>query len=174
MRRAETELLLPAVLQRTVTPGNPIAVLLEVMEALHAPSEDVLAGLAGFFDPYRAPDDFLPYLARWLDLEWLMASDPGHELPSDFVALASGTGRLRALVATAVELSRARGTARGLVRFLTTATGVEGFAVEEQVPFHVLVRVPAAARPYTALVRRIVEAQKPAYVTYELRESDDG
>lgn len=179
MKRTEAELLLPGVFQRTVTPGSPLGALLDVMEALHQPAEDVLTTLDAYFDPHRTTDDFVPYLARWLDLEWLMVSDPGDPLPSDFVPLASGTGRLRELIAAAVPLSRVRGTARGLVRFLEIATGVEGFTVDEQVPgadgrprpFHLRVRVPAAGQPYAALVRRIVDAQKPAYVTYEIELS---
>jgi hypothetical protein len=60
--------------------------------------------------------------------------------------------------------------------FLETATGVLGFEIEENSPdadgqqraFHITVRVPAKAKPYLPLIRQIVEAEKPAYVTYDL------
>ena len=67
----------------------------------------------------------------------------------------------------------------GLVRFLETATGVEGFVVDEEVdaagrprPFHCVVRAPAAARRLRDLVQQIVEAEKPAFVTYELIQTE--
>lgn len=151
---------------------SPLAAVLAVMEGLHAPCEAVLADLDRYFDPRRAPDDFVPFLARWLDLDRYMPqrAHPGAE------PLPAGTGRLRELVAEAAELSRWRGTTRGLVRFLEVATGVPGFTVDEAVPggdgrrrpFHVRIQVPAAAAPQQRLVRRIVEGEKPAYVTWEM------
>jgi phage tail-like protein len=161
MRSPEIERLLPGVFQRTVQPESPLAALLEVMEALHAPSEEVLSHLEAHFDPRRAPDRFVPFLARWV----------GMDLP-----VTTGLGRLRELVAAAVEISRWRGTARGLLLFLTTATGRTDFEVDEQVlgpdgrprPFHVRVRAPAEVSAHRLLLERIIEREKPAYVTYEL------
>ena len=68
------------------------------------------------------------------------------------------------------------GTRQGLVRFLETATGVSGFAVEEQVlddagevrPFHLRVAAPATAQPLAQLGDRIVELEKPAYMTADV------
>jgi phage tail-like protein len=167
MRQAEIAQLLPGIIQRTLHPGNPLFAILAVMEALHAPSERVLERVDEFFDPYRAPDLFVPYLAGWVDLKWTLTES------SD---LASGTGRLRELVEHAAFLSQWRGTAKGLLRFLEIATGQAGFEVDEQVldqagrprPFHIRVRAPNAAAPYRALIERIIEVEKPAYVTYEL------
>jgi phage tail-like protein len=161
MRSSEIQRLLPGVFQRTVEPGRPLAALLEVMEALHAPSEAVLAELDALFDPYRAPDAFVPLLAYWVDLD---------------LRVTTGLGRTRELVAAAVEISRWRGTARGLRLFLQTATGLRDFALEENVPgpdglprpFHVSVRAPGSLTPHRALLERIIEREKPAYVTYEL------
>ena len=65
MKQALIEQLLPQVFQRTIRPGNPLMAILEVMEALQGPSEEVLADLAEYFSPYRAPDRFVPYLAGW-------------------------------------------------------------------------------------------------------------
>ena len=171
MKRTLIEQLLPEVYQRTLRPGSPLAAILEVMEALHAPSEEVLADLEAFFDPYRTPDRFVPYLACWVDLErFLVRSATGDAY------LESGLGRLRELIAAAAYLSQWRGTAKGLLCFLETATGIEGVAIGEHVlragarprPFHVRIRAPAEALPYRDLIERIVEMEKPAYTTYDL------
>jgi phage tail-like protein len=176
MKRTEIEHLLPGIFQRTIREGTPLFALLEVMEALPAPDEAVLDQLDAFFDPYRTPDAFVPFLASWVDLEWLLL-----EVPEGFTSLASplpsGMGRLRELVAAAAFLAQWRGTAKGLIRFLETATGVQGFAIEEQVlgsdgqikPFHIRVRAPQETAPYRVMIERIIESEKPAYVTYELQ-----
>jgi len=171
MRQTEIEQLLPGVFQRTAVPGSPLYALLGVMEALHAPSEAVLAGLEQTFNPYHTPDRFVPYLSGWVDLERLILAqgDPATTFPP-------GLGRLRGLIAAAAYLSKWRGTARGLLRFLEVATGVKGFEIDEAVtgpagrplPFHIRVRAPAGAEPYRELVERIVEMEKPAYVTFDL------
>jgi len=179
MPSTRADRLLPEVMRRTVLPGSPMAAVLDVMEALHAPSEAVLRRIDRVFDPYDAPRGFLPVLARWVDLAWLLDRqapvDPrrgGIPAPS----LSTGDGRLRELIAAASWLAQRRGTAPGLVRFLETATGLGGFRVEESPsdaegrprPFHLLVTAPAGAQVHEALVRRIVESEKPAYVTWEL------
>jgi phage tail-like protein len=161
MKRTEIARLLPGVFQRALD-GGPLLALLDVMEALHAPSEAVLADLDALFNPYRAPDAFVPLLARWVDLD----------LP-----VTTGLGRMRELVAAGVELSRWRGTARGLRLFLQTATGVKDFVIDERVPgpdgrprpFHFQVSAPAPLEPHRVLLERIIEREKPAYVTHELR-----
>jgi phage tail-like protein len=175
MRQASIERLLPAVVQRTLLPGTPLAALLAVMEALQAPAEAVLDDVAATFDPYRAPDRFAPFLAGWVDLDRFVVFDAagGSTLPS-------GHGHLRNLVAAAAELSRWRGTGRGLLRLLEVATGVPGFTVEDRVsgpdgrirPFHVRVTVPAGAVPYRRLVEHIVQSEKPAYLTAEIAFPD--
>lgn len=173
MRRAEIEPLLPAVFRRTLRPGSPLDALLAVMSGLHAPAEEVLAALDAAFDPRRAEDAMVPFLARWVDLERLLDDGSGRDTRG---SLPTGLGRLRELVAAAARLSQWRGTARGLILFLETATGVPGFAVDELVPgpgglprpFHIRVRVPAGAAPWRALIERIVAMEKPAYVTSEL------
>jgi hypothetical protein len=84
----------------------------------------------------------------------------------------TGIGRLRELVASAAYLSRWRGTAKGLQRFLRTATGENDFEIKENVDrpklFHLVVIAPGPIRPHQGLIKRIVESEKPAYVTYEL------
>lgn len=173
MKRSELEALLPEVFQRTLRSGSLLGGLLDVMETLHNPDEQILAEVDAYFDPYRAPERFVPFLARWVDLDRVMDAAPYDDPASAWPA---GLAQLRALIAAAAELARWSGTARGLVRFLALATGVDGFTVDEQVlgpdqrprPFHIAVRVPAGAEGYRALIVRIVEAEKPAYVTYDL------
>lgn len=175
MKRGEIERLLPDIFRRTSRAGNPLHAVLEVMEALQAPSEEALRDLDTYFEPRRAPDAFVPYLAGWVDLERLLAEGPSRpDAPPP--TFPTGLGRLRELVAQAAYLSQWRGTPRGLLRFLETATGVQGFAIDEQVPgegglprpFHLRVRAPRETEPYRVLLERIIEVEKPAYVTYDL------
>lgn len=179
MKRDEIEHLLPAVFQRTTkfSEANPLNGLLDVMEALQAPSEAVLARLDAIFDPRRTTDELVPFLAYWADLTSLFDESPTS--PEQFAfsrcSLASGLGRLRELIATAAYLSQWRGTKKGLLLFLQTATGMRDFEIEENVGldgkprlFHIMIRSPKKSAQYSDLIKRIVELEKPAYVTYEL------
>lgn len=161
MQRSAIERLLPAAYQRAAVDGTVLAAVLDVMEALHAPDEALLAAVEEVFDPYRAPEPFVAFLAAWVDLEGVLT--PGG--PSG--GYAAGTGQLRNLLAEAATLAQWRGTAAGLRWFLETATGHRGFTVAEPTgqPFQVDVTVPSAAAGYLGLVRRIVEREKPAYTT---------
>jgi phage tail-like protein len=176
MQPAEIERLLPDIIARTVRPGNPLAAILDVMSDLHAPSETVLARLDAYFDPHRTPDRFVPFLARWVDLEWLLAGTEDERPVALMGEYPPGTGWLRELVAASVRLSQWRGTATGLISFLETATGCAGFEIVERTvgpsgtfrPFHLRVVAPPEARAYEPLIRQITDSQKPAYVTSEL------
>lgn len=168
MKRAEIEPLLPRNFQRTAAPRTPLNAILDLMEELHAPSERALAQLDVYFDPRRAPDRFVPYLARWVDLEPVLGEGAAATAVEEFP---SGNGRLRTLISLASYFWKWRGTRRCLQRFLEVATGATGFALDEGSgkPFHILVRAPKATELYRDLITRIVELEKPAYVTYELR-----
>lgn len=177
MKRREIEDLLPWVFRRTLQPGSPLAALLAIMEALHEPSERVLERIDVALDPRRTGDAFVPYLARWVDLERLLEDESGRiEVVAGRPLLPTGLGYLRELVAAAAHLSQWRGTARGLLLFLETATGTKGFELDEQVPgpdgrprpFHLRVRAPQSTARYRTLIERIIRMEKPAYVTYEL------
>jgi hypothetical protein len=173
--------LLPGVLRRARSPARDdlLCALLGEMAELHLGRVQVLDELDAHFDPRRAPLESLLFLAYWVDLEpliapdeppglgWLRREDRGQVLQAGFPA---GVERLRALVADAVSLTLQRGTSAGLARFLETATGVAGFAVAESAgrPFHIQVVCPDGDASYRAFVSRIVEYQKPAYLTYEL------
>ncbi|MEV4268253.1 phage tail protein [Micromonospora aurantiaca (nom. illeg.)] len=167
MRRAAIERLLPAAYQRAAGPGSVLGALLDVMEALHAPDEAVLADVDALFGPYRTPDGFVAYLTRWVAMDHVVAA-PRADAPLPLPA-----GRLRDLVAHGALLARWRGTPYGMRTALELATGVTGFVLDEphERPFHLVVRVPPAAADRLALVTRIVEAEKPAAVTVEVLAS---
>jgi hypothetical protein len=105
-------------------------------------------------------------------MDLLLGSQTEKGLPT----LPIEVGRLRELIAAAAYLSKWRGTSRGLLLFLETATGAAGFKVDEHVPdqqgkarpFHIKVVAPAETASYDSLLRRIITIEKPAYVTYEL------
>lgn len=158
--------LLPDVYRRVVDSSAPLGAILGVMEQLHAPVEAVLADLPSYFDPQRAPSSFVPFLARWVDLDrWL---DDGSD------RFDTGTGRLRQVVAAASELSRMRGTADGLRCALEWALGISGVSVvADATPFHLAVTLPAAAEEHRDLVARIVAQEKPAHATAEIVYSGD-
>jgi phage tail-like protein len=175
MKSSEIERFLPTVIRRTVRRGNPLMAILEVMSALHEPSEDLLAKLDCIFNPFRTPASFVPFLARWLDLERIFdgAYTPASNGRSP---ISTGLDCLRALTASASYLSQWRGTKKGLDHFLEIVTGANEFTIEEQVigpdgapiPFHLRVIAPGSAQPHRALIERVIESEKPAYVTYEI------
>jgi hypothetical protein len=166
MRRQTIERLLPSAYQRAATEGSVLGALLDAMETLHAPDEELLANVDALFAPYSALERFVPFLTRWVTLEYLV----GVPRPGGEVRLPLPAGRVRDLIANGAALAKLRGTPIGLQRFLQIATGATGFVIEEPPdrPFHFVVRVPPAARPYLGVIRRIVEMEKPAAATFEV------
>lgn len=161
---------LPGVYRDAMRSDPVLSMLLASADRLHSPVERVLDTLDDHVDPRRAPDTFVPYLASWLGLDRYLdwpGGRQGHGTPH----YAAGLPCLRELSARATELARWRGTRSGLERFLEIATGVPGFRVDEDIArgFHLLVEVPAEARPMAGLVARIVEEERPVYATYEIR-----
>ncbi|MFJ4171893.1 phage tail protein [Paenarthrobacter sp. NPDC089714] len=164
---AETSKLLrvlPEVFQVAADTSPPMQALLAVAEDMHAPVRQVLDRIHTVPDPRRAPASLIPFLSRWVDLDWLTLPGP-ESSRSGSIPVA----RQRDLIVAAAQLSARRGTVDGLTRFLHLATGVPGFDVES-VPgaFHIKVMVPAAAADQLELVGRIVKGVKPAHVTDEL------
>ena len=161
MKSSEIEKLLPAVYQRSVGAATPLRALLDVMETLHEPDEEILAAIDTVFDPRRTARAYLPMLAHWVNLEFLFRPLPAGASRSAWSerALPTAPGYLRELISNAAYLSKWRGTAVGLEHFLEIATGFDGFKIEESIigsdgqpiPFHIRIRAPAAARPYRDL-----------------------
>lgn len=176
MQATRIRKLLPENLRADLPPGNPRDAILALMEAAHAPAEQALAELDARFDPRRAPDAFVVLLAGWMALnpylnvrDWQQGGRRGR--------IAIDVGRLRELTAHAAELARLRGTPAAMLRFLELATGVGGFALDSEPtgadgrtqPFHARVTAPAEARSQEQLVELIVQREKPAFATVELR-----
>ena len=146
-----------------------------IFESILGPIERSIDTLADTLNPRLAPAELLPWLASWVGLE------PDEHWPLE---------RRRELVAQAATLYRWRGTRRGLREHLRLYTErppliVENFtgmrlgqdamlgvntALGEPRP-HTIVVTVLADRPEDLdepLVRRIIEAEKPAHVGYTL------
>jgi phage tail-like protein len=179
VKTKEIEGLLPVVFQRTARPGSPLYALLGVMAEFVTHAEQFIAHVDEKFDPSRTPDRFVPYLAGWVDLDHLFddAFFRAQARGTLRVPISSSMHALRLLIANAHYLSGVRGTKKGLVHFLEIATAAAGFEVEEdlsdergrRIPFHIRVQAPPGVKRYRDLIERIIESEKPAYVTYELR-----
>lgn len=165
MQAADLLRLFPEVIGRTYGTNTPLAAVLETMATLLDPADRRLKQLDTYFDPYRAPDEMVPYLAAWVDLGWLpIRTDVGGEGLS--------TERLRALVAEAPHLAATRGTRTGLQRFLAIALNTPHIRVvdtDPANPFHVLIELPKAAEAERRLADLIVRYEKPVHLTHEVR-----
>lgn len=174
MKSNDCARLLPEVFRQGMGPGHLLNGLLETMSGLHEPCEAVLGRLQTLCDPRRVPERFLPFLAHWVRFDGLCDDRTRKQGRHTGV---EDAGHLRELVACAAELAHARGTARGLLRFLELATGLTGYSIAERVmdeagkvrPFHIAVTAPVAARRQHDLVLIVVRMAKPAHVTCELR-----
>jgi phage tail-like protein len=166
MKHSEIAYLLPGIFQRTLGPESPMDAMLCAMETLHAPVEEILEQLDSICASHRTPEAFVPFLARWVDLERIFA--PREEADN---VISTGLGRLRELIRSAAYLSKWRGTRQGLQRFLETATGVTGFLIEEPPaqPFHLRIIAPQEVEVHRALIERIVDVERPVYATWEVQ-----
>jgi phage tail-like protein len=165
--------LLPEAMQAGITPGSALETLIGIMQAHLAPDEAVLADLDRWFDPRRAPEGFLMLLADWVGLERTLLGELDR---SSSRTTTIDAGALRDLILRAAGFARARGTARTLRQILEIVTGSNNVALFENplgedgepLPFHLRVELPASALRHEALVRRVVENWKPAFVTSEI------
>jgi phage tail-like protein len=180
MKRTEIEQLLPSVFRHALRTGDVLTgALLDAMENLHRPSEEVLRKIDQYFDPRRAPERFVPFLGQWVDMdrfyERSFRDHAARGVLSD--PIASGMGRLRELVGHAAYLSTWRGTKRGLLAFLEIATGSANFSITDEgrdtggTPrsFHFVVSAPDALQELDEMIQNIIRSEKPAYATYEMR-----
>jgi len=138
-----------------------LARFLMIFEEVLSPVEKVLENIELYSDPMMAPEAFLPWLACWIDL----ILDENWPIQ-----------KRRALIRAGVELYRWRGTRRGLREYLRIYTEVEPeiiehFSEEEGGPymFTVVIRVPAPKSVNERLVRQVINAEKPAHTSYNLR-----
>ena len=181
MQRAAIEQLLPSVFKRVLSehaPASPLDAVLDVMETMHAPCERAIDSVANVFDARHTEERFLTMLAHWVNLDRIFPKRAAEGVPGDWRPQVAplAPGRLRELIHNAAWLAQWRGTAAGLRRFLEIATGAAPFELQEEVPgedrqiipYHVRIVAPKSSQSQQALIVRIVEQEKPAYVTWEL------
>jgi len=154
---------------------------LMIFENILTPIERVVDHIELYLDPTVMPEDFLSWIASWLDLvldeNWLVE-------------------KRRKLISSAVELYRWRGTRRGLKEYLTVYTGVEpvitehlgGIRLDGQARlgentflgegrdhcFSVTLELVDTAAIDLEGVKAIIEAEKPAHTTYTLHLVTEG
>ena len=75
--------LLPDVIAASASTSAPLRALAAAADELHDPVHRMLDRIDSVVDPYRTPNQLVPYLAGWVDLDWLSVQDSGDE---------SGTG----------------------------------------------------------------------------------
>jgi phage tail-like protein len=175
MDAASISKLLPEVFRETHQAGSVLDAILAVMEAFTSPTESALSSLDSWFDPRRAPDEFLIMLATWVALGPYV-DDAGRAARDGWSRSSLDSGSLRELVCRGATLARLRGTRSTLIAMLQIATGVGGFDVVENPPgengqpqpFSFHVHAPAAAKAFDSIVSRIVEREKPAFITAEI------
>jgi phage tail-like protein len=143
--------------------------LLAIFEPALWPVVETLDSFTAYLDPYTTSEEFLRWLASWLDL----ALDETWE-----------SDRRRRLVASAVVMYRWRGTKRGMLEYLTAYLGTVPEVIDEAervevadepvvggeptAPmFRVIVNGPAPEAELSRL-RAIVELAKPAHAGYRI------
>lgn len=157
----------------------PVARLLKVIEVMFADWETLLDQIPDYFDPMRAREDFLPWLAGWAAL--VLRADWSLE-------------QKRKVLSKIIPLYRQRGTRTGLEEYLKIYVG-EGVSIfDEHDPIQVgmistvgvdtvvggmppyLFRVnvaftrpdPAEVSRKTESVRAVLDIEKPAHTFYTL------
>lgn len=141
-------------------------VILLACESILDPIERMIEQIDGYFSPWTTPQVLLPWLASWVDVVL------DERVPLD---------RQRALVAAAADLYRRRGTRAGLRDYLQLYLGVEPTIIEPgdergtpddpALPadcFRVIIPLRENQVDLAAL-RAIIEAEKPAHTSYDLR-----
>ncbi len=112
---------LPSIYQRADVNGkNFLRDYLWIIQHMFASIDETLEGIHKFFDPYEAPERFLPWLASWTAL--VVEEDWPVE-------------KKRRLIRKALELYRIRGTVKGLKLFLSLFSAAEPVLQENKWPF---------------------------------------
>lgn len=162
---------LPAIYQADPFLGR----FLLIAETILQPIEQMIDTMADYFDPHLTPEELLPWLASWVDL------DLDENWPLE---------QRRELVSWAVTLYRWRGTRRGLRQHLQLYTGLPPLIVEnfdgmrlgqdaalglntrlgeqQAHAISVTVMLDGAREVNEQVVRKIIEAELPAHVSYTL------
>jgi phage tail-like protein len=124
--------------------------------------EQIIDGLASYYDPLKTPAEFLPWLSKWAALT--LRADMTLE-------------QQRTFLAQVVQLYAGRGTASNLIKLLTFFVGgatptVEVKPDDEPYFFHVTIKLPRLPEKETSrkfeIAQVVVELEKPAHTDYEL------
>jgi phage tail-like protein len=180
---------LPSIYQRADINGrNFYRDFLWIVQHLFGSVEETLDVIHAYFDPYEAPEHFLPWLASWsamvLEEDWPLS-------------------KKRRLIRKAIELYRIRGTVKGLKLFIALFTGHEPDIKENQWPFRgwrigetseigtdsvvlppvnlahtFIVEMPVSYKdvsPESVIrIHEIIQMEKPANTQYYLRFASEG
>jgi phage tail-like protein len=180
---------LPSIYQRADINGrNFYRDFLWIVQHLFGSVEETLDVIHHYFDPYEAPEHFLPWLASWsamvLEEDWPLA-------------------KKRRLIRKAIELYRIRGTVKGIKLFISLFTGHEPDIKENQWPFRgwrigetseigtdsvvlppvnlahtFIVEMPVSYKdvsPESVIrIHEIIQMEKPANTQYYLRFASEG
>jgi phage tail-like protein len=128
---------------------------LKILETVWEPLEWRQDHLPMYFDPQTCPAEFLAWLGTWLDFR---VEDGRPE------------GRMRQVLAAAMDLQRWRGTRYGLATLLELCVGVRPHIGGTRQPgvFRVKFVVGEGCEPDVAEITRLVETFKPAHAGYIL------
>ena len=148
---------------------------LMIFESVLGPVEAMVDNLAYYFDPGTSPEELLPWLASWMEVE----------LDSNWTV-----ERRREMVKSASWLFQWRGTRRGLREYLRLYTGIEPVITEDfggiilggqselgrntvlggghQHLFTVTFELEDLDSINVTQVSRIIENEKPAHASYIL------
>jgi phage tail-like protein len=180
---------LPSIYQRADINGrNFYRDFLWIVQHLFGSIEEILDVIHAYFDPYEAPEKYLPWLASWsamiLEEDWPIE-------------------KKRRLIRKAIELYRIRGTVKGLKLFISLFTGHEPDIKENEWPFRgwrigasseigtdsvvlppvnlahtFIVEMPVSYKDVSpeAVIRihEIIQMEKPANTQYYLRFASEG
>lgn len=132
-----------------------------LFESIWEPLEQRQDDIAVYFDPRSCPAAFLPWLCRWFGLPF------DAHWPE---------GRVRDVLANAVNLYSWRGTRYGLEEIIKVCTGITVQVTQlPEEPFVIHVAVPRLARhdPNREIVEYLVQTHKPAHVGYTMNFAGD-
>lgn len=155
---------LPAVLQKELEKQAEtksfIERFLKIFERQFADIEWKVDQIPKIFDPWKAEDEFLNYIASWLALE----------LPEQW-----GEATKRALIDNITSIYNKRGTLEGLKLILSIYLGAAVKQIEEDGSqphvFKVVVYFPhyepAELAERIRAIRRLINVEKPAHTDYQ-------
>jgi phage tail-like protein len=136
--------------------GDFLGRFLLIFQSIWEPLEHRQDHMDMYFDPKTCPAPFLEWLSDWLGVN---------------VGQIAEEGRLRSLIAEAVELYRWRGTRYGLTRLIEICTGVTPIIAESPenpAVLHIRVAVPPESNIDRDRIERLVKDHKPAHTAYLL------